>query len=89
MDVAAVLARANLADSARAVIRHARETAPQADPRLDQREANARLQLGEPDEALRLLARFLEARPDERPKVAKDWWWRPLRDHPQFRALVE
>ena len=89
MDVAAVLARANLADSARAVIRQARETAPQADLRLDPREANARLQLGEPDEAIRLLARFLAARPDERAKVAKDWWWRPLRDHPEFRALVE
>jgi TolB-like protein len=89
MDVAAVLARANLADSARAVIRQARETAPQEDPWLDQREANARLQLGEPDEALRLLACFLAARPDQRAKVAKDWWWRPLRDHPEFQALVE
>jgi serine/threonine-protein kinase len=89
MDVAAVLARARLADSARAVIRHARDSAPQADPRLDHREANARLQLGEPEEAIRLLARFLAARPDERAKVAKDWWWRPLRERPEFRALVE
>jgi predicted Zn-dependent protease len=89
MDVAAVLARAGLADSSRAVIRLARATAPREDPWLDYREANARVQLGEPERAIRLLERFLDAIPARRSYVAEDWWWKPLREHPEFRAIVE
>jgi len=89
MDVAAVLARAGLADSARAVIRQARAIAPQASPSLDVREAMARLRLGETDEVLRLLGAYLEARPDRKAYIAKDWWWKPLHGHPGFQALVE
>jgi len=89
MDVAAVLARAGLADSAGAVIRLARATAPREDPWLDYREANARVQLGEPERAIRLLERFLAAIPARKSYVAEDWWWKPLREHPEFQAIVE
>jgi len=89
MDVAAVLARAGLEDSARAVIRQAREIAPEQIPTYDEREAMARLNLGEVDEVIRLLTRYLEANPSEKARIAKDWWWRPIREHPEFRALVE
>ena len=30
----------------------------------------------------------LEARPDFRPYLAEDWWFRPLFDDPIFQALV-
>ena len=89
MDVASVLARAGLGDSARTVIRQAREIAPEQIPTYDEREAMARLNLGEFEEVIRLLALYLEANPAEKARIAKDWWWRPIREHPEFRALVE
>lgn len=89
MDVAAVLARSGRPDSARAVIQAARGMAPAADPSLDYREAHARLQLGESEEALRLLESYLFSRPDRRANVARDPWFKPLRDDPTFRSLVE
>lgn len=49
----------------------------------------ARLRLGETDEVFRLLAFYLEARPDRKAYVAGDWWWKSLREHPGFQALVE
>jgi len=88
MDVAAVLARGGDPDSARAVIRSARAMAEADDPGLDYREAHARLQLGEQEEAMRLLGRFLAARPDRRAYLAKDWWFRSLRGDSAFQALV-
>jgi predicted Zn-dependent protease len=89
MQVAAVLARAGLDDSARAVIRRARATAPEEDPWIDYYAANARLQLDETEEAIGLLARFLDAVPARKSYVAKDWWWKSLREHPEFLAIVE
>ena len=88
MDVAAVVARSGLPDSAQAVILAARAGAPTEDPRLDYREANARLQMGEDEKALELLARFLFAMPDRRAYVAQDWWFRPLQENPEFQRLV-
>ncbi len=88
MDVAAVLARGGNPDSARAVIRGGRAIAVADDPWLDYREAHARLQLGEQEEAMRLLGRFLDAMPDRRAYLAKDWWFRSLRGDSAFRALV-
>jgi TolB-like protein len=87
---AAVLARAGFEDSARSVIRRARED-PTAggNPSLDYYEANARLRLGEPEQAIRRLASYLEASPGSRDYIAKDWWWEDLHDQPAFRALVE
>ena len=85
--VAAVLAREGLADSARALIAEVRAEGSE-DPWLHYYEAEARMQLGEPDEAVRLLGLYLEANPGRRSYIAEDWWWEPLRDDPKFRALV-
>jgi serine/threonine-protein kinase len=89
MDVAAVLARVGLEDSARAVIRRARAASPEENPRLDYHEANAWLQLREIEETLRLLERHLDVWPHRKSRIAKDWWFKPLRDHPEFQAIVE
>jgi len=88
MEVAALLAQGGRLDSARAVIQRARTVAPSDDPGLDYREAYARVQLGESEKAMELLARFLAARPDRRTYIAKDWWFRSLRDDPRFQELV-
>jgi tetratricopeptide (TPR) repeat protein len=88
MQVAAVLARAGLGDSARAVIGRARAVAPGPDPDLFYQEANAWLRLGQTDTALSLLAAYLEAQPDQRDYIAGDWWWAELRDDPRFQSLV-
>jgi eukaryotic-like serine/threonine-protein kinase len=88
MDVASVLARGGHQDSARAVIRMARDVAPLPDPRLDAREAAARLLLGEREESLRLLGLYLSAMPDRRARIARDPYFRALRDDPAFQSLV-
>lgn len=87
LQVAPILARAGMGDSARAVIRRARAGAPES-PFTDYYEAYARLVLGEEAKALRLLESYLSARPERRSYTAQEWWWRPLRDEPAFRALV-
>jgi len=87
LQVAAVLAREGLADSARAVIRRVREARPD-DPWVAYYEANARIRLGEEAEAITLLERFLTELPHRREYIARDWWWRPLRDDARFAALV-
>ncbi len=84
---AAVLVRGGYIDSARSVVRRVRDRAGH-DPWLDYYEANVRLQLGETDRALDLLAEFLDAMPHRRTYIARDWWWRPLRAEPRFQALV-
>jgi len=90
MWVAGVLARANMPDSARAVISSARAD-PGVDPdlRLVSGEAVIRVMLGENDEAIRLLQRYVAANPAHRLSADRDlhWWWRPLREHPDFRAV--
>lgn len=78
MYVAAVLARAGLPDSARTIIEQARTSYKSEDPEIYYYEANARLRLGEPDEALRLLQAFLEKSPTSKEYLAKDWWWEEL-----------
>ncbi len=88
MSVAAVLARAGRPDSARAVIELARASLVGSDPETDYYEANARLQLGETERALELLAGYLEAVPGERVYLASDWWWQRLWDDPRFQRLV-
>jgi eukaryotic-like serine/threonine-protein kinase len=88
MDVASVLARGGHQDSARAVIRMARDVAPLPDPRLDNREAATRLLLGEREESLRLLGLYLSAMPDRRARIARDPYFRALRDDPAFQSLV-
>lgn len=86
--VAAVAARAGESDSALSLVERARSAGD--DPMLDYLEANVRLQLGEPDRAIALLASFLEAEPAQREYVVRqDWWWRELRDDPRFQALAD
>ncbi|GMR14361.1 MAG: hypothetical protein BMS9Abin29_2613 [Gemmatimonadota bacterium] len=87
MLVAGVLARAGLADSARAMADRIRPEVEQ-DPWASYYEANTRIQLGEPDAALALLGEFLEAMPGRKSYIANDWWWEPLRSDPRFQALV-
>lgn len=85
--VAGALARAGLSDSARAVLRRGKEGAPDH-PFTHYNGANVHLQLGQPDSAVALLGRYLEARPEERARVAQDWWFERLRERPDFRRLV-
>jgi serine/threonine-protein kinase len=89
--VASVLGRARLADSARRVLLRAR-AAPDIDPtrELVGYEAWVRTQLGDRDEALRLLREFLVANPRHREGFRKrvHWWWRPIQNDPRFRALI-
>jgi serine/threonine-protein kinase len=88
---AAVIGRAGLADSARRVLERARATGD-VDPRgeLLGREAAARVVIGDRDEAIALLQRYLAANPEHRAGFAKAnaWWWRDLQNDPRFKALI-
>lgn len=89
MQVAAVLARAGLTDSARALIFRARERAGVEEQNwLAYDEAYVWLLLGDRERALRALRVYLEAAPHRRPYVAKDPWFEDLASDPEFRALV-
>lgn len=85
--LAAVAARVGMEDSARAMLDRAGEPSSFT-PNVSVNAAYSRLQLGDEEKALDLLARYLEAEPGQRGDVAEDWWWRPLRDHSRFRAMV-
>ncbi|HMG18056.1 MAG TPA: hypothetical protein VK573_04980, partial [Gemmatimonadales bacterium] len=91
MMVAAVIARAGFRDSAHHVIERSRAT-PEIDPEQSQLayEAFVRTLLGEHDEAIRLLQRYVAANPEHSFRVGGDisWWWRDLEKHPGFQALV-
>jgi tetratricopeptide (TPR) repeat protein len=89
MQVSAVLARAGLGDSARAVLARALEIVPdRARVFAMPYRANVHLHLGEPSRTLDLLERYLEAVPSEREYVSRDVWWEPIRDDSAFQALV-
>jgi eukaryotic-like serine/threonine-protein kinase len=85
------LMRADLPDSARAVIGRA-EGSESLDPSGDlvYLEAMARSQLGEKDKAISLLSRFYAAHPQQKAFASRDesFWWKPLKDEPRYRALV-
>jgi eukaryotic-like serine/threonine-protein kinase len=95
MMVGAVLARAELPDSARAVLMDARG-GPEIDPEqeLFGFEAIARTRLGDHDEAIRLLRRYVTANPDHARGFLAGvegelhWFWRPLRNHPDFAEFL-
>jgi TolB-like protein len=91
MLVAAVIARAGLRDSAHHVSERSRGT-PQIDPEHDlvAMEAFVRTLLGEQDEAIRLLQRYVAANPEHSFRVGGDvfWWWWDLQRHPGFQALA-
>jgi len=91
MLVAATIARAGLKDSAHQVIERSRGT-PELDPDHDlvAMEAFVRTLLGEQDEAIRLLQRYVAANPEHSFRVGGDifWWWWDLQKHPGFQALA-
>jgi hypothetical protein len=91
MLVAAAIGRAGLLDSADHVLRAARAT-PDIDPdhELLSVEALIRDRLGQRDEAIALLKRYLLAHPEHRKgfAVSQSWWWRGLRTDPRFQQLV-
>ena len=89
MQVAAVLARHGLADSARVVLERSKgSVGERVRPYAWYYEANVRLHLGERERAFRLLERYLQAFPDESAYVARDAYWEPVRGDPAFRAVV-
>ena len=89
--VAAAIGRAGYADSARAVMVRAR-AGREIDPRgeLMGYEAFVRTLIGDRDEAIALLQRYLTAHPEHRAGFGKvnAWWWRDLQDDLRFRNLA-
>jgi serine/threonine-protein kinase len=89
--VAAVLARAGLADSARKVLVRAR-----ADRTIDPRgelmgyEAFVRTLLGDKKQAVAILQQYLTEHPEHRRGFARanPWWWQDLQNDPQFQTLI-
>ena len=92
MLVAAIIARAGLRDSTHHVIERSRGT-PEIDPEHDlvALEAFVRTLLGEQDEAIRLLQRYVAANPEHSFRIGGDifWWWWDLQKHPGFQALAQ
>lgn len=89
MQVAAVLARHGLADSARVVLNRSKKSVGERTrPYAWYYEANVRLHLGERERAFGLLERYLKAFPDESAYVARDAYWEPVRADSAFQALV-
>ena len=85
------LANAGLRDSARSVALHARGD-PSVDPTNDliYLEIAARNVMGDREEAVQLLGRYLATNPQDRESFARDetWFFKGLRDDPRFKALV-
>ncbi|MGD2134546.1 MAG: protein kinase [Gemmatimonadales bacterium] len=88
--VAAVLARAGLADSARAVMRRNRAAIEGGRPRQKAGfyEAHVYMLLGETDSVLARLAEYIEGYPRQREYIASHRWFRPLRNASAFDRLV-
>jgi TolB-like protein len=85
------LARAGLADSARAVAVRSRADASQDPPReLVYFEVLLRCILDDRDEALRLLKTYIATNPQVRANIARDesWWFKDLRQDPRYKELV-
>jgi serine/threonine-protein kinase len=90
MIVALVLVRAGQPDSARSLMSRSRGDATiDATKDLAYYEAGVRVQLGDKDEALRLLSTYVAANPHRRTGIAKDesWMMRDLRSDPRFVTL--
>ncbi|MFL5577011.1 MAG: protein kinase domain-containing protein [Gemmatimonadaceae bacterium] len=90
MAAAAVIARANLPDSARHVLvaaRAGRDVDPEHE--LESVEAFVRGLLGDKDEAFRLLRAYYAANPEHVVSAANDnaYWWRTLRDDPRYKEF--
>jgi hypothetical protein len=91
MLVAATLARAGKADSARRLAASSRGR-PEIDPTRDllYAEAFVRTLLGDTTEAINALKVYLAANPEKRSSFAEDasWWFRGLQDNSRFRSLI-
>jgi len=88
MVVGGVLARTGLADSARHVLVSARGGyAEDPGQELLFTEAFMRTLLGEQDEAINLLKRFVAANDPFQVGGDLHWWWRSLQSHPRFREV--
>jgi TolB-like protein len=88
--VGAILGRAGLKDSARKVLLKSREAWSTAfGQEIAGREAFARTLIGDYDEAITLLKRYIAGNPEHLFHAGGDlhWWWRPLKDQPGFRAI--
>ncbi len=89
--LAMALANAGLRDSGRAVALRSRAD-PTVDPTNDlvYLEVAVRNVIGDRDEALRLLGRYLATNPQDRVSIARDetWFFAGLRDDPRFKTLV-
>ncbi|HKA60600.1 MAG TPA: serine/threonine-protein kinase [Gemmatimonadales bacterium] len=85
------LANAGLRDSARAVVTRARGN-PTIDPTNDLMylEVAARNVMGDREEALSVLGRYLATNPQDRESIARDstWFFKGLRDDARFIRLV-
>ncbi len=92
MLVAATIARAGLADSARSVLGQAHALVNAAiDPSqfLLSQEAYVLSLLGDYDAAVDLLRRYAAANPGHFEGArGVSWWWRELKDHPGFQDLL-
>ncbi len=91
MIVGAVLGRAGMVDSARSVMLDAR-AGHEIDPYMDLvfAEAFARTLIGDEEEAIRLLQRYVAGNPGHTFDRGGDlfWAWRPLQDEPGFQAIA-
>lgn len=88
MIVGGILARASLPDSARSVLLSARGGVD-AEQELLAFEAVMRVMLGDRDEAVDLLRRYSAANPGHfTAESSGHWWYRDLRGHPDFQALL-
>jgi serine/threonine-protein kinase len=89
--VGAALARAGMADSARAVLIAARGN-DEIDPdrSLVPKEAFVRVLLADTTEAIELLRSYMVFNPHHRDEESEDvhWWWRPLQDDPRYQTLM-
>ncbi|MEJ2502499.1 MAG: hypothetical protein P8177_04145 [Gemmatimonadota bacterium] len=87
LQVAKVLIRAGMPDSARAVVRRA---IPQPVPDWASYDlAHVHLLLGEEERALDVLEQWFEWTPVRARRLSRDWWFEGLHGDPRFEALVD
>ncbi len=90
--VASVIGRAGLTDSAEHVLVAARTADPKIDPtqELVGYEAVARTLMGQDDQAMAILKRYVATNPDHSFKRngMVHWWWRGLERRPDFQAVL-
>ncbi len=89
--VGGVLARADLPDSANSVFLSAR-AGTDVDPEQELLgiEAVFRIQMGDEDEAIRLIGTYLTTHPEHRGgfQFTSHWWYRAIQDNAEFQQLV-